>query len=204
MRLTHHILKSISAIFHPIIMPIAGVIFYFAKTPRFIDNQVIWAKLTSLTILTIILPILSYFLLKTLGYVNSIDLKSTKERIIPLILNAIVVILVTQRILRPDPYIELYYFFIGILISTLACLILTFFKFKASIHMIAISGVFMFFIALSIHFSININGTLALMSIISGAIATSRLHLKAHTYPELIMGVVVGVFPQLILVTNWL
>ena len=70
--------------------------------------------------------------------------------------------------------------------------------------MIAISGIFMFFIALSIHFSININGTLALMCIITGAVATSRLHLKAHTYPELIMGIFVGVFPQLILITKWL
>jgi hypothetical protein len=185
-------------------MPILGVIFYFVKTPRFIDRDVIWAKLVSLSILTIILPILSYFLLKTLGRVNSIDLKSTKERIVPLILNAVVIVLVIQRILRPDPYIELYYFFVGILISTLACLILAFFKFKASIHMIAISGIFMFFIALSIHFSININGTLALMCIITGAVATSRLHLKAHTYPELIMGIFVGVFPQLILITKWL
>lgn len=200
----HRILKSISIIFHPLIMPIAGVIFYFAKTPRFIDREVIWAKLVSLSILTIILPILLYFLLKTLGRVNSIYLRSTKERIIPLILNIIVVTLVIQRILRPDPYIELYYFFVGILISTLACLILVLFKFKASIHMIGISGVFMFFIALSIHFSININGTLALMCIVMGAVATSRLHLKAHSYPELIMGIVIGVFPQLILVTNWL
>ncbi len=200
----HHILKSVSVIFHPLIMPIVGVIFYFTKTPRFIDTEVIWAKLVSLSILTIVLPILLYFLLKTLGKVNSIYLRSTKERILPLILNAVVVILVIQRILRPDPYIELYYFFVGILISTLTCLILAFFKFKASIHMIAISGVFMFFIALSIHFSININGTLALMCIITGAVATSRLHLKAHTYPELIMGIVVGVFPQLILVTKWL
>lgn len=191
-------------IFHPLIMPIAGVIFYFAKTPRFIDKEVIWAKLISLSILTVILPILLYFLLKTIGKVNSIYLRSTKERIIPLLLNSAVVLLVIQRILRPDPYIELYYFFVGILFSTLACLILAIFKFKASIHMIAISGVFMFFIALSIHFSININGTLAIMSIIIGAVATSRLHLKAHTYPELIMGVFVGVFPQLILVTKWL
>ncbi|TBN03914.1 hypothetical protein EYD45_07785 [Hyunsoonleella flava] len=200
----HQILKSVSVIFHPLLMPIAGVIFYFAKTPRFIDREVIWAKLVSLTILTIILPILLYFLLKTLGKVNSIYLRNTKERIVPLILNAIVVLLVIQRILRPDPYIELYYFFVGILISTLACLILAILKFKASIHMIAISGVFMFFIALSIHFSININGTLAIMSIVAGAVATSRLHLKAHTYPELIMGVFVGIFPQLILVTKWL
>jgi hypothetical protein len=70
--------------------------------------------------------------------------------------------------------------------------------------MIGISGVFMFFVVLSIHFSININGTLALMAIIIGAIATSRLHVKAHTYLELIMGFFVGMVPQLILVSYWL
>ena len=70
--------------------------------------------------------------------------------------------------------------------------------------MIAASGLFMFFIALSIHFNININGTLAIMCIILGAIATSRLHLKAHTYKELIMGVFVGMLPQLLLVNYWL
>ncbi|MEW4923280.1 hypothetical protein [Algibacter sp. 2305UL17-15] len=200
----HHILKSVSIIFHPLLMPIAGVIFYFTKSPRFLDEDVIWAKLISISILTLILPILMYFLLKILGLVKSINLETTKERIIPLFLNALVIFIVIRRILNPSQYIELYYFFVGILISTLACLILAFFKFKASIHMIAIAGVFMFFIALSIHFSININGTLALMCIITGATATSRLHLNAHTYQELIMGIIVGMFPQLILVTYWL
>lgn len=198
------VLNSISFIFHPLLMPLMGVIFYFTKSPRFIPNEIIRAKLISLFILTITLPILLYFLLKTLGKVKSIYLKSTKERIIPLILNCIVTLLVIQRIFTPTQIIELYFFFIGILISTLACLILAFFKFKASIHMIAVSGLFMFFIALSIHFNININGTLALMSIITGAVATSRLHLNAHTYKELIIGTFIGVFPQLILVNYWM
>jgi hypothetical protein len=122
-----------------------------------------------------------YYLLKTLGKVKSIYLETTGERILPLALNCIVVLIVIQRIVTPTQIIELYYFFVGILISTMACLILAIFKFKASIHMIAVSGVFMFFIALSIHFSININGTLALMAIIVGAVATSRLHVNAHT-----------------------
>ncbi|WP_034042824.1 hypothetical protein [Wocania ichthyoenteri] len=198
------ILKSISFIFHPLLMPLFGVAFYFAKSPRFIPNEVIQAKLISLFILTVILPILLFFLLKTLGKVKSIYLESTRERIFPLLLNCIVIILVLQRIITPSQVIELYFFFVGILISTLACLILAIFKFKSSIHMISVSGVFMFFIALSIHFNININGTLALMSIITGAVATSRLHLNAHTYKELIIGFFVGMFPQLILVNYWL
>lgn len=198
------ILKSISFIFHPLLMPLLGVSFYFAKSPRFIPLEIIRAKLISLFILTVVLPILLYFLLKTLGKVKSIYLKSTKERIIPLVLNSVVILLVLQRIVTPSQVIELYFFFVGILISTLACLILAVFKFKASIHMIAVSGVFMFFIALSIHFNININSTLALMCIITGAVATSRLHLNAHTYKELIIGCFIGLFPQLILVNYWL
>lgn len=198
------ILKSISFIFHPLFMPLFGVMFYFTRSPRFIPEEIIKAKLISLFILTIILPILLFFLLKTLGKVKSINLHTTKERIFPLILNSIVILLVLQRIITPNQSIELYFFFLGALISTLSCLILAIMKFKASIHMIAASGLFMFFIALSIHFNININGTLAIMCIILGAIATSRLHLKAHTYKELIMGVFVGMLPQLLLVNYWL
>ncbi|MDG1731107.1 MAG: hypothetical protein P8K68_01725 [Algibacter sp.] len=185
-------------------MPLLGVVFYFSKSPRYIPVEIIQAKVVSLFILTVILPVLIYLLLKTVGVVNTINLKTTKERIYPLILNGIIILIVLQRILTPSQSAELYFFFVGILISNMTCLLLAIMKFKASIHMIAISGVFMFFIALSIHFSININGTLALIAIIMGAIATSRLHVKAHSYIELIIGIFIGVVPQLILVTYWL
>lgn len=198
------LLKSISYIFHPLIMPLLGVIFYFSKSPRFMPKEVIQAKLISLFILTVILPILLFFLLRTLGKVKSIKLETTSERIYPLMLNSVIIMLVLKRIVTPDQVVELYYFFLGVLISNLACLLLAIFKFKASIHMIAISGITMFFIALSIYFNININGTLALMSIIIGAVATSRLHVKAHTGAELILGIFIGVIPQLILVSYWL
>ena len=200
----HGILKSISFIFHPLLMPLFGVIFYFTKSPRYIPIEVISAKLVSLFILTIILPLLLYSLLRTIGKVKSIHLKTTNERIFPLVLNCIIMIIVLKRILTPNQIIELYFFFVGILISTLACLMLAILKFKASIHMMSVGGLLMFLIVLSIHFSININGTLALMSIIVGAIATSRLHLEAHTYKELIIGFFIGIIPQLILVNYWL
>jgi hypothetical protein len=198
------LLKSISYIFHPLMMPILGVIFYFYKSPRFTPLEIIQAKLISLFILTVILPILLYFLLKTLGRVKSIQLNTTKERIMPLLLNCIIILIVLQRIIKPSQAIELYFFFVGILISNMACLMLSILKFKASIHMIGVSGLFMFFIALSIHFSININGTLIIMAIIIGSVATSRLHLKAHTSKELIIGIFIGFIPQLILVPYWL
>lgn len=198
------LLKSVSFIFHPIIMPLLGVLFYFSKSPRFFPKELIQAKIVSLFILTILLPILIYFLLKTLGKTHTIYLKTSKERIIPLIINTFILLLILIRVLPSNEIPELYFFFIGVLISTLTCLILAILKFKASIHMIAIAGVFMFAIALSIHFSININGSLALMALITGAIASSRLHLKAHTNVELVFGLFIGLTPQLILLKYWL
>ena len=70
--------------------------------------------------------------------------------------------------------------------------------------MIASAGILMFFIALSIHFSINIVGTIALFFIIVGAIGTSRLHMNAHSNIELIIGFFTGLIPQLILLNYWL
>lgn len=200
----NQLLKSISFIFHPLLMPLLGVIFYFSKTPRFIPDPVLKAKLFSITILTVILPMLLYYLLKTLKKVDSVYLETTDERKLPLLLNCLIIILVLVRVLPQHEIQELYFFFIGILISTITCFALAIVKFKASIHMIASAGFFMFAVALAIHFKVNINGTIALMCIILGAIATSRLHLKAHTPLELIIGFFVGMMPQLILLNYWI
>lgn len=198
------IIKSISVIFHPLIMPTLGVVFYFSKVPRYINSfEAFKTVIKPVFLLTIVLPIIIFYLLKLLGKVKSIHLNTTKERILPLIVNCIIIILILLNILQPTDFIELYYFFVGILVSTFSCLILAFLRFKASIHMIAISGILMFFIALSIHFSINITRSLALISCITGAVATSRLYLKAHTFNEIIIGFFIGLLPQLILIPHW-
>ncbi|WP_228852671.1 hypothetical protein [Aegicerativicinus sediminis] len=200
----NHILRSISFILHPLIMPFLGVVFYFSKTPRFIPSEIILAKLISLGILTIILPILLYFLLKTFHRVTDHYLSTTKERIIPLILNSFILLLILFRVLPEEEIPELYYFFLGILTSNLSCLTLVLFRFKASIHMIGTCGLFMFMIVLAIHFQINILLTVCLMLILIGGVATSRLHMKAHNMAELIVGAAIGLIPQLILIKYWL
>ncbi len=196
--------NCISFVFHPIVMPLIAVVFYFHKSPRFIPEQWIDAKIISLFILTVLLPILIFYLLKTLGKANSIYLRTTKERILPLLVNIIIILLIIYRVFPSHQIIELYYFFIGVLISNITALVLNIIKFKVSLHMVAISGVFMFFIGFALHFSKNINGTLALMSLITGTVATARLYLKAHTPKELFIGLLIGVIPQVIAENYWL
>lgn len=197
-------LRSISFIFHPLLMPTLGVILFFYTSPRYIPLAIIKGKLLSVLILTIIFPIFVFYFLKASRQVKTIYLQSTKERIIPLIINCVVLIYITQRVFPIQEFKEVYFFFIAILLSTLSCLILAILSFKASIHMIASGGILMFAIAISIHYSINLNGLIAISFILVGAIATSRLHMKAHTYPEIIIGFFIGLIPQLILVKFWL
>lgn len=200
----HFILKSISVVFHPLIIPLLGVLFYFSKTPRYIPTEIMQAKLVSTCLLSIVLPLLIYALLKNLNKVNSIRLHTTQERILPFGLGCIIFYLIIKKVFTSNDITELYFFFIGILIAIFTCFILAIFKFKASIHLMAIASLFMFYLGLSLHYQININGTLALLSIITGAVATSRLHLKAHNYTELIVGFCIGFFSQLLMFNYWL
>ncbi len=197
-------LKSISYIFHPLLMPVLGAIIYFAAAPRFIPEDIIKAKMVGLTILTIFIPIILFFFLRNMGTITSIDLENVKQRKIPLLLQSVLLIVVIKMIIDVYHYPELYFFFLGILFSMLSSIFMILFNIKASLHMIGISGVTMFTIALSIHFGMNLILLITTLMIANGLVATSRLHCKAHSNLELILGFLIGVIPQLTLVNFWL
>jgi membrane-associated phospholipid phosphatase len=70
--------------------------------------------------------------------------------------------------------------------------------------MIAMSALSYFLIGISIHNSINIIYTIAMLFFITGVVASSRLQMKAHTFEELIIGYFAGMLPQLMLWIFWL
>lgn len=185
-------------------MPMLGVVLFFYTSPRYIPLPIIKGKISAVFLLTILFPIFIFYFLKASKYVKTIYLQSTKERIVPLIINCGVLVYITLTIFPINEYKELHFFFVAILFSTLSCLILAILKFKASIHMIASGGILMFLIAISIHYSINLNALITISFVLVGAIASSRLHLKAHNYSELVIGFFIGLIPQLILVKFWL
>ncbi|MFV0541028.1 MAG: hypothetical protein ACK5MZ_07290 [Aestuariibaculum sp.] len=196
--------KSVSVVFHPLFIPAQGTLLYFWKSQHFVSNEIVYAKLTSISILTIILPVLIFFMLKTLGKVQSVTLRNTNERIIPLGLNCIIIYIVIYSILTASFSPGLYYFFLGLLMANILCLILAIFKLKVSLHIMYVTSLFMFTMALSLHFSTNLNGILILMSIIIGAVASARLYLKAHSPKEITLGLLTGIVPQLFLIPYWI
>ena len=88
--------------------------------------------------------------------------------------------------------IEMRYFFFGITACSISFFILSLLKFKASLHMAAISGLTVFVIGLSLHFQVSLISLISLLLFLNGLIATSRLHLKAHTSREVYIGFFIG------------
>jgi membrane-associated phospholipid phosphatase len=131
-------------------------------------------------------------------------LENVNERRIPLIATMLITYVIAERIFSDYEHQVLYYFFIGILLSSFLCYLLSMVGFKASVHMMAISGLTVFFIALSIHFKMNIYLVITLLIFLNGAVASSRLHLKAHFPVELIIGGFVGVVPQFVFMFYWM
>ncbi len=192
-----YFLRSFSYVFHPIFMPLLGTVLYFKITPKFIPESFLYAKLMAISILTIIVPSLFYFMLRNLGRIDSIFVENIKQRRTPLFFQVILTGIVLFIVVKGYEFPELYYFFLGILVSAIIAFLASLLRYKLSLHMVGIAGVLFFIIALSMHYGSNLLMAIGVLFFITGAIASSRLEQKAHSSSELFMGMVIGALPQL-------
>lgn len=200
----NYFLRAASYILHPLLIPLFGAILYYWFTPRYIEPTIIQAKLIAIIIITILIPIITFFLLKNLRIVNSIKLKNVTERKFPLMAQTLLLLLIIKMVYSAYESPEMYFFFIGVLFSTVAALILVLLKFKVSLHQMGIAGITMFLIVLSVHFKLNLLLEIGFFFFCNGWVASSRLHTNSHTYPELITGFILGIVPQFIMLNFWL
>jgi hypothetical protein len=196
--------KVISYIFHPIFIPIAGTFAYFLITPKYSPLELQSGNILPIFILTVIIPIITFLILRNIGYVNSIQLPTIQERKYPVYINLALLFMVVYKVIPNNYIVELYFYFVGLIAGTLATLILLLFKIKSSMHLLGMGSLFMFLINLSIHFEINITLALSLCILAMGLVATSRLYLKAHTKAEIFIGLCIGLISQLLTVKYWL
>lgn len=199
-----YFLRFAAYLFHPLLMPLTGVIIYYYITPRFNDEDLIRSTVFAIAIITLLIPIITFFLLKNLGVVHSIQLPEVKERKIPLMIQCLLILGILKLIFDPYESPELYFFFVAILLSSFAALLLGIFRFKASLHQMGVSGLTMFIIALSIYYQVNVLFGIGFFLFANGWVASSRLSTYSHTYSELAVGFFLGVMPQIIVLNFWL
>ncbi len=196
--------KIISYLFHPLLVPIAGTITYYILTPKYNTLATLSANIIPIFILTVVIPIIAFFILKNIGLINSIFIPNIKDRRYPLIINITLLAMVVLKIIPRYYSAELYYFFLGLIAASLAILVLSFLNFKGSLHLMGAGSFCMFLINLSVHFEINITLILSFFILATGVIASARLYLKAHNKAELIIGFFIGLISQLLTIKFWI
>ena len=197
-------LPFFSYLFHPIFIPVYAAFIYFFLNASYFENSIKFFAIFQIVVITIVLPILFYIVLQTLGKVNSIMLSEVSQRKIPLIFQCFLTILLLRKSITFEHFPEFYFFFLGGLLSTIMALVLVFFRIKTSLHMVAISALTLFIIGLSIHNQTRNINLIAFFILINGVVASSRLEMKAHTNKELGIGFLLGIVPQLLLLCFWL
>lgn len=197
-------LPIFSYIFHPIFSSIYGTLFFFVIAKNYFNNPQIYITLIQVTILTVLMPLSMYFLFRSLGLLSSFTEASIAERRMPIVIQAILLFVLIKYSISKEMFTELYYFFLGGLLSTLVVLSAVLLKFKASLHMIGISALTAFIYGLSVYYQLPFTYLIGICIICMGFVASSRLYKKAHTPIELIAGIFIGMVPQLLLFKYWL
>jgi len=189
-------LKCWSFLSSPLFVPLFVSLWFFHYSDG-LDNPAALLKIYLIAVLTAAIPLIIYTLLKILKVVDSIHLSSTKERLIPLVIYAVLLIVVLRGVFRDGLHEPLYYFFIGMLMCTIVALVLALFRFKISLHMMGMAGALGFVIMISVLIGMPLMYVIIGLGIATGLTATSRLSMEAHSPSELIFGTATGLLVQI-------
>uniref|UniRef100_UPI00404B51A2 hypothetical protein n=1 Tax=Flavobacterium sp. TaxID=239 RepID=UPI00404B51A2 len=140
----------------------------------------------------------------SLGYISSFTEATLKERRIPTLIQAILLLTLVRFNQNLIEFSQLYYYFLGGFISSVIVFLCILGRFKASLHMIGISALTAFIYGLILFYNLPYINSIAFSIICIGLVASSRLYMKSHSPFELFVGLLIGIIPQISLWHFWL
>ena len=191
--------KLISYIFHPLFIPLyIGLFFIYVL--RLFPELDDWNKtkiVLSFFVNYTLLPMVTVLLAKGLGFVDSVFLKTQKDRIIPFVATGVFYFwawYVFKNNGYPKPVVL---FSLAVFLASSAGLIANSY-FKVSMHAISAGVVMMLMILMGVNSSSNIGFYISLIFLFCGMVCTSRLITAEHHPFEVYAGLFIGVLAQLI------
>ena len=184
--------KIVSILFHPVFVPTITVFLVVKIYSNIIilENQA-GIILIGTCVFSLILPLLSVFILLLTKKIDSLEMPKKEERFLPILFASIWMILgfyFMKEIFSYAPIMKSIY--LGAIYVMLIALLITK-KWKISLHMLAIGGATGVFIMLEFLFGQNLM-LLLITILISGILGFSRLSLKAHSLNQIYAGFILG------------
>ncbi len=208
--------QFVSIVFHPLLIVTYMLVILLLVNPyMFGVNDLASAKSKQLILLiflsTFIIPGFAVVMMKALGMIDSLQMKTKSERIGPYIVTGILYMWLFQNILNnPDIPSAYKVFVLGATIGLFVSFFFNLFT-KISMHALGMGGLLGMIIITSLLFSygsfvfsigpfgmmeMSMNALLLIVILISGLVCTCRLLLNAHDLQDLYSGFIIGIGAQ--------
>ncbi|MCC6583449.1 MAG: hypothetical protein IT271_07085 [Chitinophagales bacterium] len=187
--------KILSYLFHPLLMTTWFTLLLLYTNPFSFAGLSSGIVIAVVFINTFMFPAISILLMRKLGFIEDLEMPDHKQRIIPLVASIIFYVwayLATRKI--NFPYM-MGVFMMGVLVSLFASFVINVF-YKVSLHMVGVSGALTAIMLLVFVSPSDLSYYFLAMILLTGAVASARLYLGAHTMKEVYVGFLVGMFGQ--------
>ena len=187
--------KILSYLFHPLLMTTWFTLLLLYTNPFSFAGLSSGVVIAVVFINTFMFPAISILLMRKLGFIEDLEMPDHKQRIIPLVASIIFYVwayLATRKI--NFPYM-MGVFMMGVLVSLFASFVINVF-YKVSLHMVGVSGALTAIMLLVFVSPSDLSYYFLAMILLTGAVASARLYLGAHTMKEVYVGFLVGMFGQ--------
>ena len=193
--------KTLTILFHPLFMPLLGVvfIFYSGSYVSFLPGDVKRIIILVVAANTMGLPLLMMPLFVQFGVIKNFAMESSRERVLPLAFTLIPYVLSVYFLIKlPIPFV-IASFMLGASVIVASCLIISYW-WKISMHLIGIGGIVGLIVAFSIRLYTNVLPYLLVAIIIAGLLASARLYAKAHKPAQVYSAFILGFLIMLLVV----
>lgn len=187
--------KTLSYLFHPLLIVTWYVLFLLYTNPFSFAGIPTPIVIAVVFINTFMFPAVSILLMKKLGFVESLGMPDSKQRIIPLVATIIFYVWAYMAIKKINYPFTVKIFMLGTLASLFATFLINVFS-KISLHMVGIGGALTAMMLLLIISPTDVSYYFLVMIVLTGAVASARLYLGAHTMKQVYTGFLIGMLGQ--------
>lgn len=186
--LIRRIAHGISWLLHPFVLPVYVIIVVltstvFARYPANLKFYLVWV----VVLYTILIPLLSLGVLRSLGALTDWQVDERRERLWPLVIGIACYVLCALTMGKIPSAIFLRKFMIAAACCEGLCLVVTFY-WKISLHLTAMGAVVALFVVMNLAGVGNLMVPLLAAVLCSGLLASARLYLGCHNGAQILAG----------------
>ncbi len=199
------IARIVSYIFHPLLFPTYGLLLLLATNPNRFGHlgeklHIVWFII--IFALTFLFPAVWLLMMKRLEMIDSLNLETTKERIVPFIATA-TFYLWTTWMFKSNVHLKIptdkliFYMMLGSCFTIFMALVMNIFM-KVSLHTLGAGNLLGIILPIVNSSTYDLRFVFVALILLAGIIGAARLILKAHTEREVFTGYFLGFTGQFV------